>query len=314
MALLNFCWGEPKRNLINELTFLDGYKMIKGLFVGLTTLDFLYRVGKAPLENQKMAAEKGLCVTGGPTTNAALVFAHLGGQVRLLSAIGNHPISNIIKLELKEFGVEHVELTPNRNSLPDLASVIISNQTGSRTIVGAVDPSIDTIENLNFDKLLEEINLVYFDCHQLRACLPLAKEAKKRNIKIIVDAGFFNPLVDELLNIATAVICSANFKTLKSNTKQTILSELSIKGIEFAAISDGEHPLVYRHLDSTGEIVPDKIQAIDTLAAGDTLQGAFSYFISKRNPNSYIEDLTQASKIASKSCLFFGPRTWMKYM
>ncbi|MEM6869477.1 MAG: sugar kinase, partial [Cyanobacteria bacterium P01_C01_bin.121] len=42
----------------------------KGLFVGMTTLDCIYRAEHPPTANEKVVAQKSLMVAGGPATNA----------------------------------------------------------------------------------------------------------------------------------------------------------------------------------------------------------------------------------------------------
>ena len=61
-----------------------------GLFVGLTTLDLIYRVAHLPQSNEKQTAADLAIAAGGPATNAAVTFRHLGNQAKLMSAVGQH--------------------------------------------------------------------------------------------------------------------------------------------------------------------------------------------------------------------------------
>ena len=63
---------------------------LSGLFVGLTTIDIQYLVDTFPALNSKMVAGTFAMSVGGPATNAAITFAHLGGKSHLMSAIGNN--------------------------------------------------------------------------------------------------------------------------------------------------------------------------------------------------------------------------------
>ena len=64
---------------------------MKGLFLGLSTIDLLYPVHHFPDEDSKVKADSYYTFLGGPATNAAITFAALGGDATLVSAIGyNH--------------------------------------------------------------------------------------------------------------------------------------------------------------------------------------------------------------------------------
>ena len=59
----------------------------KGLFVGLTTLDFIYLSDRPLTENQKLVAQDYLTVAGGPATNAGVAFNYLGDHSKLILSL-----------------------------------------------------------------------------------------------------------------------------------------------------------------------------------------------------------------------------------
>ena len=73
---------------------------MKGLFVGLNTIDLQFMVKESSVPNTKIKAENYCLHVGGPATNAAVAFAHLGGNATLLTSIGQHQFTNLIKSEL----------------------------------------------------------------------------------------------------------------------------------------------------------------------------------------------------------------------
>jgi len=82
------------------------------LFVGLTTLDFIYRATDPPQRNQKLVAADYLVAAGGPATNAAIAFAHLGHAATVLSNLGCHPITHLIRADLQACHVMLHDLSP----------------------------------------------------------------------------------------------------------------------------------------------------------------------------------------------------------
>jgi sugar/nucleoside kinase (ribokinase family) len=104
-----------------------------GLFIGLTTLDFIYLTPSIPQPNQKIVAIDSLTAAGGPATNAAMTFQWLGNHSRLLSAIGQHPSSHFIHSDLAN--LELFDLLPDRlESLP-ISSILVTQSTGDRAVI-----------------------------------------------------------------------------------------------------------------------------------------------------------------------------------
>ena len=107
---------------------------LRGLFVGLTTIDIHYGVDTFPASNAKTVAGAFVMTVGGPATNAAISFAHLGGESHLLSAIGRHPFTSFIEHELHRYHVEVTDLSPAATQLPTISS-IVTTEGGQRTVM-----------------------------------------------------------------------------------------------------------------------------------------------------------------------------------
>ena len=61
---------------------------VRGLFIGLSTVDVVYRIEALPT-NAKSVASAQAVFAGGPATNAVIAFAALGGHGTLGSSLGN---------------------------------------------------------------------------------------------------------------------------------------------------------------------------------------------------------------------------------
>ncbi|MGB8202386.1 MAG: hypothetical protein WCF33_22325, partial [Pseudonocardiaceae bacterium] len=65
---------------------------LRGLFVGLATVDLVQRVDRRPGVDEKVVALSSDIAAGGPAAVAAVTFGALGGQSVLLSALGPGPL------------------------------------------------------------------------------------------------------------------------------------------------------------------------------------------------------------------------------
>ena len=80
------------------------------IFVGLTTVDFVYSISDDIRENTKYAASEFDVFAGGPAANAAITYSLLGGAAFLYTCVGTNAISQIARLELDKYGVAITDL------------------------------------------------------------------------------------------------------------------------------------------------------------------------------------------------------------
>ena len=282
----------------------------KGLFVGMVTLDLVYLTEKLPDNNQKMVASDYTVSAGGPATNAAVTFSYLGNQTTLLGVVGTHPITYLIRGDLEKYGVTVADLAPTTIEPPPVSSIIVTETTGDRAVISLNATRIQiSPEQLPTPIDLNVVDLVMIDGHQMLVGFALAQIAKDKNISIVIDGGSWKPGFEKILPFVDYAICSANFYPPGCTTCEEVIAYLAAIGIPHIAITQGEKPIQYLSDGVLGELPVPQINAVDTMGAGDIFHGAFCHYILEQN---FTNALTAATKIASRSCEFFGTRRWME--
>ncbi|OUL27459.1 ribokinase [Nostoc sp. RF31YmG] len=283
-------------------------KFHHGLFVGLVTLDFIYLAESAPQNNQKIVASDYTVAAGGPATNAAVTFSHLGNQTTVMGVLGSHPMTQLIRTDLASYKVAIADLDPSTTAAVPVSSIIVTQSTGERAVVSinAVKTQA-SISSLPSD-ILQNIDIVLIDGHQMEVGIAIAQIAKAQNIAIAIDGGSWKPGFDQLLPFVDYAICSSNFYPPNCHTAAEVFAYLSSLAIPHIAITHGEQPIEYLSCGNTGILDVPRISAVDTLGAGDIFHGAFCHYILQE---SFTDALAQAAKVAAKACQFFGTRRWM---
>lgn len=282
-------------------------KTYHGLFVGLITLDLVYLATAAPSNNQKVVASDYTVAAGGPATNAAVAFSQLG-QSTLLGVVGVHPIAQLIRADLETYAVATLDLDPTITQ-PPVSSIIVTQGTGERAVVSINAVKTQGTSERIPDNILQGVDIVLIDGHQLAAGQAIAQLAKGKNIPVVIDGGSWKPGFEKVLPFVDYAICSANFYPPRCNSAEDVCAYLSASGIPHIAITHGEKPIQYLCHGTTSAMDVPQTNAVDTLGAGDIFHGAFCYYILREN---FADALAAAAKIASYSCQFFGTRRWLE--
>lgn len=279
--------------------------MAKGLFVGLITLDCIYRVGHVPTSNEKIVAEDSLLVAGGPATNAAIAFAALGNRAVLMGALGQHPLATLVRAELTSYGVEVVDLMPDLAAPPPLSTILVTATTGDRAIVSRNALGRQAEPPAALENVLRDVNMLLIDGHQMAVGLAAAEQAQRQGIPVVIDAGSWKPGFESVLRRATSAIAAAKFQMPGQVNTLTALANL---GIAEVAITHGPQPIQILHGGNQGLLPVPQVAVQDTLGAGDIFHGAFCHY---RLQAPFTAALAEAAQIAAQSCHHFGPRTWI---
>lgn len=282
--------------------------MGRGLFVGLITLDCIYKVDRAPGSDDKIVAEDCLLVAGGPATNAAVAFRYLGNEATVLAGLGSHSVTSLIRSDLQAYGVEVQDLLPERAEPPPLSTILVTAATGERAVVSCNAVKAQApVESVGED-ILKGVDSVLMDGHQMAVSIYLAKLARQRQLPVVLDGGSWKPGFEDLLPLATTAIASARFFPPGCRNTSETMAYLSHIGIPEIAITQGQQPILYCHQGKAGALEVPTVAVQDTLGAGDVFHGAFCHY---RASWPFEEALARASAIAARSCTQFGTRAWM---
>ncbi len=283
--------------------------MAVGLFIGLTTLDFIYLTHSIPEPNQKLVAIATMTASGGPATNAAVTFQALDNQSRLLSAIGQHPSSQMIRHDLSELDLW--DLSPDSSESPAISSILVTQSTGDRAVISMNAkrfPITQLPESLPVTELLKGVDVVLIDGHQMAVGASIAPIAKAKEILVVMDGGSWKPGFETVLPWVDYAICSANFlpPNCRPDHPEAVFQFLADFNIPHTAITRGAQSILYVDRGQPGSIAVPVIQTVDTLGAGDIFHGAFCHFILQQ---SFTRALADAAQVAARSCESFGTRS-----
>jgi sugar/nucleoside kinase (ribokinase family) len=280
-----------------------------GAFVGAATLDLHYLLAERRGPNSKGPAARFGLYAGGPAANAAVTFAHLGGRATLFTEIGGHPLGRAISADLEGCGVSVIDMTPSSPAIPMVSSVITAADTGDRMSVSSHYPDAGTAGGLP-EPLPGGTTVLLVDGFLHGAGTAAAREARRRAIPIVLDAGSWKPGTPDLLPLVDYAICSADFHPPGTDSPAGALDAVAGYGVRRIAVTRGAAPILYRDGEERGGVPVPVVPVVDTLGAGDVFHGAFGFHLA--SGAGFREALAAAAGVASHSCRSFGTRAWME--
>lgn len=286
------------------------------LCVGLATLDVIQLVERLPGSNEKVVALDSLIAAGGPAANAAVAAAHLGNEVQLLTALAEHPVSDIIRADLATCNVT-VRSVPT-GADPIAASILVTRASGDRAIVSptasATQESVAPLPEAAIEELLAGVGAVQLDGYHPALAIPIAAAARQRGIPVLLDAGSHKPHTDAVLNHVDVAVVSSDFAPPDTPPDPvSVVEYLMDRGPSFAAVTRGARGIVFRGPQSRGAVPVERVVVADTLGAGDFFHGALAVAIAQSgmSDEEFSHQLAWASRVAGASVGSFGTRAWL---
>jgi sugar/nucleoside kinase (ribokinase family) len=290
------------------------------LAVGLCTVDLVQRVRELPEPGQKIQSNSVELVAGGPATNAAVTVAALGGTARLLTALGAHPLADIVRDDLRECQVRVFDALATFPDPPPVSSVAVRAGDGERVVVAHNAVGMpDLLTQPSWPSLLAGAGALLVDGHHPALAVPAARAARGRDIPVVLDAGSDKPVLSQLLPLVDVCACSADFRLGRSGPRATERAVHEL-GVPVVIRTNGAGPVRWsvRTLQGRtvgGSVSPPAVSARDTLAAGDVWHGALALRIAELGQVPTEQDLPElidaANRIAALRVATPGARAWL---
>jgi sugar/nucleoside kinase (ribokinase family) len=286
-------------------------KMCRSLFVGLSTIDIVYRVDAFPAANTKVAARSQSVFAGGPATNAAIACAHLGGDAALVTVVGRNALASMIRTEVEKCSIRLIDLNPDFEDVPVISAITV-DKAGNRNVVSANATRVAAPPARVDPELCRQARIFMVDGHYMQACQAWAAAARACGTPVVLDGGSWKDGTEELLQFVHTAICSADFRPPDCSSRDEVIQFLKNSGVANIAITNGSAPIEFLCGQSSGSIRVPEVDLVDTMGAGDILHGGYCHFASMGR--DFVDSLMQGARIASESCRYAGTREWMKHI
>ena len=254
------------------------------LVIGSSNTDMVVKSTKLPLPGETIMGGSFFMNAGGKGANQAVAAARLGGNVTLVTKVGNDMFGEQSIAGFKKENI-HTDLVFVDEDAPSGTALIMVNEEGENCIVVAPGANAkllpNDIENVH---LIKSAAIILMQLEiPMETIAAVIKIAKSNHQKVVVNPAPAQILPHELLNglfLITPNETEAAFLTGINVTDEVTASKAAgvflNQGVQNVIITMGRQGAFFQN-DTMKLIIPAPVvKALDTTAAGDTFSGAIT--------------------------------------
>lgn len=279
------------------------------LVIGSINIDYIVSVENMPKLGETIKGKNFTLKYGGKGANQAFSSAKLGANVKLIASVGNDAIGKEVTeyLKLQNINVDNVKISDTNTGM----AFINIDKNSENTIVLAEGAN----KELSSDYVLNKLENMNCDCIVLQNEIPkktvenVILKAKELNIKSILNFAPARDMNFEVLRKVDILVVNEtelNYIAKKilniDEDNYELIIEKLIKeyNMNNILLTMGSKGCMYFNKENKYLKEAIKVDAIDTVGAGDTHLGAFvrKYDFNKNNIEESLEYANMVSAIA----------------
>ncbi len=287
---------------INYFSSIMNHKKI--VVIGSCNTDMVVKASRIPVPGETILGGAFMMNPGGKGANQAVAAARMGSNVTFISKTGNDLFG---KQSIEMYNEENIntEFIFSDSHHPSGVALIMVDSNGENCIVVAsgANASLSPQDIGKARNAIENADIVLLQLETpIETVEYAAKLACKKGVKVILNPAPAAFLSDELLSTLYAIIPNKSEAEMLSGIKVSDWDSarkaahiIGLKGVALVVITLGAQGALIKDGENYIEVPVDKVNAVDTTAAGDTFCGAFCVAISEGRT------IEEAAKFANKA-------------
>jgi ribokinase len=275
----------------NFINFRSVSRKIMPIVVfGSINLDLTAYVPRLPHPGETISGNSFITVPGGKGSNQAVCARRLGAPTHFIGRTGQDAFGREVLDAVSREGVDTSRVFKDPAAGTGLAVISVDEHAeNSIIIIPGANGRLDASDVQRAADLLDKDSILMLQLETpLASSLELARIARKLGAKVILDPAPAFPLPEEVyrsMDILTPNEGEIGILTgIRPETREDCecAAEILIsRGVSTVAIKMGAKGVFFQSLSVSGFIDPFKVEAIDSVAAGDAFNGGLAVALSE---------------------------------
>ncbi|RJT26599.1 ribokinase [Buttiauxella izardii] len=280
----------------------------KLVVLGSINADHILNLEHFPTPGETVTGQEYQVAFGGKGANQAVAAGRSGADIAFIACVGDDDTGNRVCKQLASDKIDTSPISTIKDASTGVALIFV-NGAGENVIGihaganGALTPSLVAEQN---QKIAEASALLMQLESPLESVLAAAKIAHQNQTKVVLNPAPACELSDELLGLVDMITPNeteaeklTGVRVENDDDAAVAAKALHAKGIQTVIITLGSRG-VWLSENGKGQRVPGfKVKAVDTIAAGDTFNGALVTALLEEKPmNEAIRFAHAAAAIA----------------
>jgi ribokinase len=268
--------------------------MIMNLIVfGSINLDLVTRTHRLPKAGETVTGISFVTASGGKGANQAVAATRLGISTALIGRVGGDSFGQQLLSNLQASGVQCDRITRDETTTSGVATIAVED-SGENTIVivGGANHLVNESDCDRFTDLLPNAAALLLQLEiPLPAVMAAAKKARNAGVTVILDPapaqelpGECYSLIDIITPNETELSHLTGIPVTDRESATQALTELQRRGVPTAIATLGAKGVLCLQGEEQFWVPAFKVEAVDTVAAGDAFNGALAVAIAEGLP------------------------------
>ena len=276
--------------------------------LGLSAMDYIWRVAAMPLSGTKVPAPEFIEMGGGLAATASVAAARLGARSAFWGRAGDDPAGRATRDELARYGVDVTNYRLFEGKRTSVSGVFV-DASGERTVANFRGAGLPLEPDWMPLGEVSKADSVLGDVRWPQGAAALFAAAREHGVPTVFDGDFADEATFDMVLPHTdyAVFSEVGLATIGAKGDAvTLLRRALSKGCRTAAVTRGPRGSLWLHEGKIREFSAFTVDVVDTTGAGDVFHGAFAFAIGAGA--DLAEAVTFSSAAAALKCAKAGGR------